>query len=119
LRVEAGAEAGDDVVRARPSDRVGDGGNVVEPRHVADADRLAGDELEAEEVLERTGEPLAPLGCRHARQRLPFDEDLPRRRFVELAEQLDQCRLAGAVLTDERHHRAGGKRDRHVVEHEA
>ena len=45
---------------------------VVEPRHVAEADRLAGAELEAEEVLERAGQALAPLrrpacapvGCR-------------------------------------------------------
>ena len=38
------------------ADRGHDGRLVVEPRHVADADGVAGPELEAEEVLERAGQ---------------------------------------------------------------
>ena len=92
---------------------------VVQARHVAEADGVARAELEAEEVLERAGQPRAPLVGRHARQRRVVDEDRARRRLVHLRQQLDQRRLAGAVLADDGDDRAGGQRQRHVVEHEA
>ena len=95
-----------------------DRGLVVQARHVAEADRLAGAELEAEEILERAGQPRAPLVGRHARERRVVHEDRARRRLVHLREQLDQRRLAGAVLADDGDDRAGGQRQRHVVEHE-
>ena len=47
------------------------------------------------------------------------DEDRARRRLVHLRQQLDQRRLAGAVLADDRDDRAGRQRQRHVVEHDA
>ena len=61
---------------------------------------------------------VAPLVGRHARQRRVVDEDRARRRLVHLREQLDERRLAGAVLADDRDDRAGRQRQRHVVEHE-
>ena len=60
LGVEPRREAGDDVVGAGSIDRSLDGRDVVEARRVADADALAGDELEAEEVLEGAGQPFPP-----------------------------------------------------------
>ena len=75
-------------------------------------------ELEAEEILERARQARAPLVGRHARQRRVVDEDRARRRLVHLREQLDQRRLAGAVLADDGDDRARRQRQRHVVEHE-
>ena len=109
----------DDVVGPGALDGADDGGLVVEPGHVADADGLARAELEAEEVLEGAGEALAPLVGRHARQRLAVHEDRARRGLVELGEQLDERGLAGAVLADDGDDRARGQLERHVVQHEA
>ena len=78
---------------------------------------MAGDELEPEEILERPGKPRAPRIRRHPRQRCVVDEDGPIRRLVHLREQFHQRGLAGAVLADDRHHRAGRQGQRHIVEH--
>ena len=93
-----------------PVHRGGDRRLVVEARHVAHAHRVAGEQLEAEEVLEGAGQARAPLVRPHARQRRAVHQDPPRRRLVQLAQQLDERRLARAVLPDERHHRARGQR---------
>ena len=114
-----GRQPRDDVVGAGALDGRDDRGLVVHARHVADADGVAGAELEAEEVLERAGQARAPLVGRHARERRVVHEDRAGRRLVQLGEQLDQRRLAGAVLADDGDDRAGGQRQRHVVEHEA
>ena len=63
--------------------------------------------LEPEEILECARQARPPLVGRHARQRRLVDEDRARRRLVHLGEQLDQRRLAGAVLADDRDDRAG------------
>ena len=47
------------------------------------------------------------------------DGDPPRRRVVEAAQQLDERRLAGAVLADEGDDRARRQREVDVVEHDA
>src|SRR5690349_19354996 len=60
LRVETGAQSGDDIVGAGAADGGGDRNLVVETRHVADADTVTRRELEAEEILERAGEFRAP-----------------------------------------------------------
>ena len=67
---------------------------------------VAGGKLEAEEVLEGAGQARAPLVGPHAGEGSAVDQDPAGRRLVQLAEQLDERRLAGAVLPDERHHRA-------------
>ena len=91
---------------------------VVEPRQIADADGVPGAELEAEEVLEGAGEPRAPVDGGNAREVGSIDEDAAARRLVHLRQQLDQRRLAGAVLADDRDHRAGRQIEIDVVEHE-
>src|SRR6266704_1314288 len=75
-----------------------DGRYVVDAGHVAEPDRLPGQQLEAEEVLERPGEPGAPLVGGQPREVDVVDQDPARRRRVQLAQQLDQRGLAGAVL---------------------
>src|SRR5438094_565151 len=45
--------------------------------------------------------PRAPLGGRYARQRRVVDQDGSGRGLVHLRDQLDQRRLAGAVLADD------------------
>ena len=96
-----------DIVGARAPDRGDDRRLVVQARHVADADGVAGAELEAEEILKRAGEAVAPLVGAHARELGAVDEDPAAARFVELREQLHQRGLAGPVLADEREPRAG------------
>ena len=112
-------QALDDVVGAGPVDGVDDGRLVVEARLVADADALAGDQLEAEEVLERAGQALPPRRARHRGDVDAVDRDAARRRAVHAGEQLDQRRLAGAVLADDGHDGAGRQRDVDVVEGQA
>src|SRR5947207_601026 len=75
--------------------------------------------FEPEEILERAGEPCTPLVSRHARERRVVDRDRSGRRLVHLREQLDERRLAGAVLADDRDHRSRRQCHRHVVQHEA
>ena len=103
--------------------RAFDGGEhrrlIVQPGNVAQADGVAGAEFEAEEILERAGEAIAPLGGGQARERRVVHQDRAGRRLVHLREQLDQRGLAGAVLADDRHHCAGGQGERHIVEHHA
>ena len=54
---------------------------------------------------------VAPLVGGHAAPAAtPSTRMRPARRLVELAQQLHQRRLAGAVLADDRHHRAGRQR---------
>ena len=89
-------------------------GEVVHPHDIAEPDGLPGQEFEAEEILEGAGQPRAPLRRRQAGQRDVIDEDLARRRFVQLREQLDERRLAGTVLADQRHDRAGGQRSKRI-----
>ena len=85
LRVEPVGEAVDHVVGAGPTDGVGDRRPLVHPRLVAEPDRGHGAELEAEEVLERPGEPGAPLPRRDPREVDVVDEDRARRRCVHAA----------------------------------
>src|SRR5437773_2474057 len=84
-------------------------------RHVADPDRVTRAELEAEEVLERARQPLAPCVRRHTREVRTVDENSPAGRLVELREQLHQRRLPGAVLANDRHDRAGAQFEGDVV----
>ena len=118
LRVEARLQARDHVVGAGPIDGSDHSGFVVETRHVAKADRLARQKLEAEEILKRARQAAAPLVRRHSRQRRVVHENAAGRRLVHLREQLDQRRLARAVLADDGHDRPRRQRQRHIVEHE-
>ncbi len=99
----------DDVARGGPLDRRSHRDGVFGAREVADADALAGEKLEADEVLEADGDPLPP------RRRLDLREvDAVRRdpaagRLVEAAEELDERRLPRAVLADERDRGACGQ----------
>ena len=93
-----------------------DGRLVVDPGQVADADALPGDELEVDEVLKRSGDPLAPLRQRQEREVGAVDLDDSPRRFVEAAQQFDDRRLAGAVLADDGDRRAGRQGDVDVLQ---
>jgi hypothetical protein len=116
LRAEAGRQ-GRQHVRGR---RVGEGlvraGVGVQRRQVAGRDRLAGDELEVDVVLERAGAPQPPRIAVEGRQVHPVDQHLPGRGPVQPGEQLDQRGLAGAVLADHRDDRAGRQVQRHVLQ---
>ena len=121
LRVEPGGERGRPRRRRRPGRR-----RAVHRRRRrrAAARRRArptwrAAQLEAEEVLERAGQArratrrpaCAPASAPSTRMRAA-------RRLVELGQQLDQRRLAGAVLADERDDRAGRQVEVDVVEHQ-
>ena len=98
-------------------------------------DAVAGAQLEAEEVLERPGQPRSPRRRGDRRQVDAVDRDASRRRPVHPGEQLDHRRLAGTVLADDRRrpHRPGaatstlverqpvaaGIAERHVLEADA
>ena len=60
LRVEAFRQTRDDIVGAGARHGGRHGRLVVEPRQIADADTVPGAEFEAEEVLERAGQPGPP-----------------------------------------------------------
>src|SRR5581483_3397932 len=109
LRVEAVRQPGDHVVGAAARNGRVERRRLVDAVEVAQADRLAGEQLEPEEVLERTGETAAPLDGRDTRQVGAVDGDRPAGGFVEPAQQLHQRRLTGAVLTHDRHHGARGQ----------
>ena len=92
---------------------------VVEARHVADADRLPRAELEAKEVLKGAGQARRATSSADMRASgCAVDQDLTRRRLVELAEQLHERGLARAVFADDGHHRAGRQLERDVLEHQ-
>ena len=58
------------------------------------------------------------LGPRLVEERRAVDQDLSAGGLVELAQQLDQRRLAGAVFTDDGDNGSGGKREVDVVQDE-
>jgi hypothetical protein len=97
----------DDVLGACPVDRDRHRWFVVQPWDVAETHRAPGAELEPEEVLERAGHPGPPRLSVDRGQRDAVDQDPAGVGFVQLAQQLDQRRLPGAVLTDDRRHTAG------------
>ena len=114
LRVEPGREPVDHVVGAGAPDRALDRRPFLDVRVVADPTLAWREQLEAVEVLERAGEAIAPLVGRHAREVDAVDGDPPARRRVHVGQQLHERALAGAVLADERDHRAGRELDVHV-----
>ena len=68
LRLEAGIQMLHHVIGAGAIDRGNDGRFVVEPRDVAEADRVARAKLEAKKILERARDVLAPIvGAESAR----------------------------------------------------
>ena len=96
----------DHIVGARASHRGDHGGFVVEPRQVAEAHRVPRPKLEAEKILKRARDALAPIVSAESAPD-------PRRRqgsalvgLIEPAQQLHQRALARAVLADDRDHRA-------------
>ena len=119
MRLETGRQAGDYVAGAGAPDRCHHRRLVVEARHISEADGLAYAELEAKEVLKRAGQTRSPFVSGHSRERRVVDENRARRWLVHLGEQLDQRRLAGAVLTDDGYDRAGGQQHRDLVEDQA
>ena len=117
--------------RPRPSTAGSSSSRGTSPRPT----RVAGAELEAEEVLERAGQPRAPLVGRHARQSAPSTRIAPGGRLVELGQQLHQrasCRRrsrrrsrrprrpAASSVTSSSTSRVGaGIGERHVLEADA
>src|SRR4051812_7117311 len=67
LCLEAGLQPRHDIVRPGPVYGAHDRGLVVEPGHVSESYGMPRPELEAEEVLEGTGQTLAPLVGPHPR----------------------------------------------------
>src|SRR5262249_39439517 len=88
-------------------DRADHGRLMLHVRQVADADGGPGTQLEPEEVLIRPREPAPPSVRRDAREVDAVDEDAAAGRRVELRQQLDQGRLAGAVLPHDGDDRTG------------
>ena len=118
LRLQAVRQRFHHVLGAGTFHRCGNGGRFVHARRVAQADRAAGRKLEAEEVLERAGEPFAPLHRGNTREVFAIDENAPGGGFVHLGQELHQRRLASAVLAHQRHHRARRQFQIDVLEHE-
>ena len=67
-------------------------------------------------LLRHQGNPAAEVLERHIRERHAIDEDLPLRRVVEPADEVDHRALAAAVGADNRHPLAEVDRDADVVE---
>ena len=82
---------------------------IADRRQVADADALAGEQLEADEVLEAGGDALPPLADVQLPEVGAVDGDTPGRRLVEAAQELDERRLPCAVFAYERDRGAGGE----------
>ena len=101
---------------AGPLDRRHHRALVVHASDVAQADRLARAELEAEKVLEGACEARTPFRGGHTRERRVVDENGSGCRLVHFREQLDERRLPRAVLADDGDDRAGGQQQRDVVE---
>ncbi len=106
LGLEPVRHALDDVGRAGATDRGEHRGLVVDVFEVADPDGRERRVLEAEEVLERAGQAIPPLLGVETAEIDAVHGDATLGRLVELAEQLHERGLAGAVLPDEGHHRA-------------
>ena len=66
------------------------GGLVIEPGQVPQSDAALRGELEAVEVLERSGDPASPFGRGHPGQRSVVDEHLTGGRLVHIGQELDQ-----------------------------
>ena len=79
----------------------GDGGGVVVGGQVAEADDVLRVQLEPDEVLETGGDPGPPLAYVDPAEVDVVNGDDAVGRVIEPAEQLDQRRLAGAVLPDD------------------
>jgi len=84
-RLEAARQLLDDVARGAALDRRRDSVELLDALNVADADALAREQLEADEVLEARGEPLPPRRRVDRREVDAVDRDPPRRRDVEPA----------------------------------
>jgi hypothetical protein len=93
-----------------------DPGAVADLRQPADPDRLAGQEPEADEVLVRTGRRRPPAVQVEVPKVHAVDCDRSLVGVVEAAQELDDGRLAGAVVADERHGRARRQDERHTVQ---
>ncbi len=82
---------------------------VFDARHVAQPHRLAHAELEPGKVLEGGADTRSPPLHVERGQVHTVHENAPLVRPIEAAQQLDQRRLAGAVLPHQRYHRPGGQ----------
>src|SRR5439155_10397038 len=107
LRLQSGSEAfqhilGSGAVYGRHHRRL-----VFKPGNVADAYGMARAEFETKEVLERAGETRSPFVGRDPREIQSVDQNAPLVGLVEAAQQLHERALAGAVLSDNGHHRTG------------
>ena len=81
-------------------------------------DVVAQRQLEADEVLEHRGDLRAPgVELEDRRRSTPSISIEPDVGVVQPAQQLGERRLAGAVLADDRHRRAGRDRQVEAVEH--
>ena len=81
----------------------------------SDRDVLGSRECVAHEVLEDHADVRAQLLEIVFAQIMAIEQDAAFVRVVEPRQQLDQCRLAGAVLADEREHFAGLQRERKLA----
>src|ERR1700735_424863 len=95
----------DHVIGTGAIDGGNDSGVVVEPQDVAEADRVARAKLEAEKILERARNVLAPVVSRNPSKVDSVDEDSSIVRLVEPGEEFYQRAFAGAILADDRNHR--------------
>ena len=119
MRLEAGIQMRDDVIGARAIDCGNDGRLVVDPRDVAETHRMARLKLEAEKILERTRDVLAPFVNPNPREVDSIYKDASLVGRIEPRQQLDQRTLTGAVLADDRNHRPLLEIEAHVFEHVA
>ena len=117
LRLDAGRQPRNDVIRARPVDGGNHRGLVVEPAQIADSDGVVRLELEAEEVLKRAGEPRPPCLGGHAREIMAVDQDPAAGRLVESRQELHEGGLARSVFADDGHDRAGPEIQADILEH--
>src|ERR1700678_3724901 len=119
LRLEAGIQMRDHVVGAGAIDGGNDGRLVVEPRDVAETDRVARLKFEAEKILERARDVLAPIVNGNPREVHSIYKDTSVVGLIEPRQQLDQRTLARAVLADDRNHRPLLEIEAHIFEHVA
>src|SRR5947209_15442225 len=83
------------------------GKHVLESRHLA----------EHADVLERSGEPaLRPLPARPSIDRFAVEADVAFALVAEAGDQIEGCRLAGAVWPDQSMHRLRLDMERHAVD---
>src|SRR5688572_21935961 len=115
-RVIAPRQTSDQTVGTGASGSTANHGEVVQPSNGAQADVLAGKQVEPDEILEHHRQAAAPRFEVVLAEIDSIYEDVALDGVIEARQQFDKCGLAGAVGTDQRDGLAGPDDERNAVQ---